>query len=135
METTCLERLGYGRRRRTENAKRRGGPAARQPTKTHAPWGGITPRWLVNFLSWTPVEAGIFRLNRVTEQGVRLVGAPRERAGVVSFVIDGCRTEDVGKGLTAKGSRCAPAITVRSRFCAVSGSKVGSSFLRSLQHS
>jgi hypothetical protein len=46
--------------------------AARQlanATKTHAQWGGITPRWLVNFLSWTPVEAGIFRLNRVKERG------------------------------------------------------------------
>jgi hypothetical protein len=45
--------------------------AARQlanATKTHAYWGGITPRWLVNFLAWTPVEAGIFRLNRVKEQ-------------------------------------------------------------------
>ena len=46
--------------------------AARQlanATKTHAQWGGITPRWLVNFLTWTPVEAGIFRLNRVKEEG------------------------------------------------------------------
>ena len=46
--------------------------AARQlanATKTHAHWGGITPRWLVNFLTWTPVEAGIFRLNRVKEEG------------------------------------------------------------------
>jgi hypothetical protein len=39
------------------------------PTKTHAQWGGITPRWLVNFLTWTPVEAGIFRLNRAKEEG------------------------------------------------------------------
>jgi hypothetical protein len=50
--------------------------AARQlanATKTHAYWGGITPRWLVNFLAWTPVEAGIFRLNRVKEQeGTRI---------------------------------------------------------------
>jgi hypothetical protein len=46
--------------------------AARQlanATKTRAQWGGITPRWLVNFLAWTPVEAGIFRLNRVKEEG------------------------------------------------------------------
>ena len=46
--------------------------AARQlanATKTRAQWGGITPRWLVNFLTWTPVEAGIFRLNRVKEAG------------------------------------------------------------------
>ncbi len=44
--------------------------AARQlanATKTRAQWGGITPRFLVNFLTWTPVEAGIFRLNRVKE--------------------------------------------------------------------
>src|SRR6185312_7594730 len=27
---------------------------------------------------------------------VRLIGAPREKAGVVSFVIDGIRTEEVG---------------------------------------
>jgi hypothetical protein len=25
----------------------------------------ITPRWLVSFLPWVPVEAGIFRLNKV----------------------------------------------------------------------
>ena len=45
--------------------------AARQlanATKTRAQWGGITPRWLVNFLTWTPVEAGIFRLNKVRER-------------------------------------------------------------------
>jgi len=46
--------------------------AARQlanATKTRAQWRGITPRWLISFLSWTPVEAGIFRLNRVREEG------------------------------------------------------------------
>ena len=36
-------------------------------TKTRAQWSGISPRWLVSFLPWTPVEAGIYRLNRVTE--------------------------------------------------------------------
>ena len=44
--------------------------AARQlanATKTRAQWPGITPRWLVSFLPWTPVEAGIYRLNRVKE--------------------------------------------------------------------
>jgi Phage capsid-like protein len=44
--------------------------AARQlanATKTRAQWSGITPRWLVTFLPWTPVEAGIYRLNRVKE--------------------------------------------------------------------
>jgi len=45
-------------------------PAARQlanATKTHAQWSGITPRWLVSFLPWVPVEAGIYRLNRVKD--------------------------------------------------------------------
>jgi hypothetical protein len=44
--------------------------AARQlanSTKTHAQWSGITPRWLPTLLPWTPVEAGIFRLNRVKD--------------------------------------------------------------------
>ena len=44
--------------------------AARQlanATKTRPQWSGITPRWLVSFLPWVPVEAGIYRLNRVKE--------------------------------------------------------------------
>ena len=48
-----------------------GEKAARQlanATKTHAQWAGITPRWLVSFLPWTPVEAGIYRLNQVVEE-------------------------------------------------------------------
>jgi hypothetical protein len=42
--------------------------AARQlanTTKTPPIWGGTTPRWLVSFLPWTPVEAGTYRVNRV----------------------------------------------------------------------
>ena len=48
-----------------------GEKAARQlanATKTHAQWAGITPRWLVSFLPWSPVEAGIYRLNQVVEE-------------------------------------------------------------------
>ena len=47
-----------------------GEKAARQlsnTTKTPAQWGGITPRWLVSFLTWTPVEAGVYRVNRVKD--------------------------------------------------------------------
>lgn len=55
----------------TEEARRTLSEAsARQlanATKTRAQWSGITPRWLVSFLPWTPVEAGIYRLNRVKE--------------------------------------------------------------------
>jgi len=36
-------------------------------TKTAPQFGAITPRWLVRFLDWKPLEAGTFRLNRVDE--------------------------------------------------------------------
>jgi len=54
----------------TEPRNTLGEKAARQlanATKTHAQWSGITPRWLISFLPWSPVEAGIYRLNRVVE--------------------------------------------------------------------
>ncbi len=47
-----------------------GDRAARQlanTTKTPPQMGTITPRWLVSFLPWTPVEAGTFRINRVKD--------------------------------------------------------------------
>ena len=48
-----------------------GEPAARQlanTTKTVPQWSAITPRWLVSFLPWVPVEAGTYRVNRVKER-------------------------------------------------------------------
>lgn len=42
--------------------------AARQlatVTKTIPQMGSITPRWLVHLLSWVPVEAGVYRVNKV----------------------------------------------------------------------
>ena len=36
-------------------------------TKTAPQYGAITPRWLVRLLDWKPLEAGIFRLNKVDE--------------------------------------------------------------------
>ena len=47
------------------------------------------------------IEQTVAGLRRIP--GVRLIGAPRERAGVVSFLVDGCRTEDVGKALDREG--------------------------------
>lgn len=38
-----------------------------------------------------------------TISGVRIIGNPKERAGVVSFVLDGMKTEDVGKALSSDG--------------------------------
>ncbi len=42
--------------------------AARQlanTTKTPPQWSGVTPRWLASLLPWTPVEAGVYRVNQV----------------------------------------------------------------------
>jgi hypothetical protein len=53
--------------------------AARQlanATKTTAQLDTITPRWLIRMLSWTPVEAGIYRLNRVVNPDSVLVACP-----------------------------------------------------------
>jgi len=47
------------------------------------------------------IEATVAGLKSI--KGLRLIGAPRERAGVVSFVLDGCRAEDVGKALDREG--------------------------------
>jgi len=35
--------------------------------------------------------------------GLRLIGTAREKAGVLSFVLDGYRTEDVGAALNRQG--------------------------------
>jgi hypothetical protein len=48
-----------------------GDVAARQlpnATKTAPQMGRITPRWLTHLLQWIPVEAGIYRLNRVKDE-------------------------------------------------------------------
>ena len=39
-------------------------------TKTAPQFGAITPRWLVRFLDWKPLEAGTFRVNKVNESKV-----------------------------------------------------------------
>src|SRR4051812_27957816 len=49
-----------------------GAQAARQlanTTKTPPQWIGVTPRWLVSLLPWTPVEAGTYRVNKVKDAG------------------------------------------------------------------
>jgi hypothetical protein len=44
--------------------------AARQlsnTTKTPPQWRGATPRWLVQMIPWTPVEAGTYRVNQALD--------------------------------------------------------------------
>ena len=40
-------------------------------TKTVPMMEAITPRWLITFLSWVPVEAGVYRLNKVKAHSSR----------------------------------------------------------------
>ena len=61
-----------------------GDRAARQlanATKTVPQMLTITPRWLVHLLPWVPVEAGIYRLNRVRHpEAVDVACPPRDES-------------------------------------------------------
>ncbi len=58
--------------------------AARQlanATKTTAQLSTITPRWLVHLLPWVPVEAGIYRLNKVADaEAIDVACPPRDES-------------------------------------------------------
>ena len=58
--------------------------AARQltnATKSTAQLDTITPRWLIQMLQWVPVEAGIYRLNRVKDpMSVTVATPPRDES-------------------------------------------------------
>ncbi|HUR74022.1 MAG TPA: family 2A encapsulin nanocompartment shell protein [Sporichthya sp.] len=67
--------------------------AARQlanATKTPAQMDLITPRWLVHLLQWVPVEAGIYRLNRVknTEDTVNVACPGRDESEIPQSFVD-----------------------------------------------
>src|SRR6202046_465101 len=60
-------------------------------TKTVPMMVTITPRWLVAFLSWVPVEAGTYRVNKVapTRPGTRTVEcAPGEEVELPEIYVD-----------------------------------------------
>jgi Phage capsid-like protein len=63
----------------TPDRRTLGERAARQlsnTTKTPPQWVGITPRWLVQLLPWTPVEAGVYRVNRVIDDKLGINCSP-----------------------------------------------------------
>src|SRR3954470_8340829 len=65
--------------------------AARQlsnTTKIPPQWVGSTPRWLVQLLPWTPVEAGGYRVNRVVNAGFAVDGSPADAAALPVALID-----------------------------------------------
>lgn len=57
-------------------------------TKTPPQWSAITPRWLVRFLDWKPLEAGILRVNKVTEKPVAVACALKEEKTVPQTFVD-----------------------------------------------
>jgi Phage capsid-like protein len=60
-------------------------------TKTAPMMEMITPRWLVTFLSWVPVEAGTYRVNKVkpTRPGTRTVEcSPDEEIDLPEIYVD-----------------------------------------------
>jgi hypothetical protein len=66
--------------------------AARQlanATKTVPQLSTISPRWLVHFLQWLPVEAGIYRLNKVKNPlNVAVACAKRDEAELPQTFVD-----------------------------------------------
>ena len=53
--------------------------AARQlsnTTKTPPQWRGATPRWLVQMIPWTPVEAGVYRVNQALDDKFAMKCSP-----------------------------------------------------------
>lgn len=66
--------------------------AARQlanATKTVPVLSTITPRWLVHLLQWVPVEAGIYRLNKVKNpQDVLVACAKRDESELPQTFVD-----------------------------------------------
>ncbi|NTU85019.1 MAG: hypothetical protein HGA45_37590 [Chloroflexales bacterium] len=66
--------------------------AARQlanTTKTAPQLGTITPRWLVHLLQWLPVEAGVYRVNKVKNPGkVEVACGDRSEAELPQTFVD-----------------------------------------------
>jgi hypothetical protein len=67
-----------------ENVRRTLGERAAQNlaniTKTPPQWVGSTPRWLVQLMPWVPVEAGIYRVNRVINDKLSVDCTPEDHA-------------------------------------------------------
>jgi len=69
-----------------------GDSAARQlanTTKTVPQLATITPRWLVHLLQWVPVEAGIYRVNKVRNpEEVKIACAKRDESELPQTFVD-----------------------------------------------
>lgn len=58
-------------------------------TKTAPQIGSVTPRWLVQLLQWVPVEAGVYRVNRVVKDApVDVVCGSRDERELPETFVD-----------------------------------------------
>jgi hypothetical protein len=57
-------------------------------TKTPPQYEDITPRWLVRLLDWKPLEAGILRVNKVTDKPVDVVCALKEEKAIPETYVE-----------------------------------------------
>src|SRR3954465_15345614 len=57
-------------------------------TKTPPQWVGSTPRWLVQLLPWTPVEAGVYRVNRGVDKKFAVEWTPHDPPELPAAEID-----------------------------------------------
>ena len=66
------------------------GPARQlaNTTKTPPQMLSITPRWLISFLPWVPVEAGTYRVNRVVEAAGDIECSPAEEIDLPETFVD-----------------------------------------------
>jgi hypothetical protein len=75
-----------------ENRRSVGDAAARQlanTTKTAPQLSSITPRWLVQLLSWVPVESGTYRVNQVkNEKDIDVVCGSRDERKLPETFVD-----------------------------------------------
>ena len=58
-------------------------------TKTAPQFRAITPRWLVRFLDWKPLESGTLRVNKVNEsKAIESICAHEDESPIVSTFVD-----------------------------------------------
>src|SRR5208282_2005235 len=82
-------------------------------TKTAPMMEAITPRWLISFLSWVPVEAGVYRLNKVkpTRPGTRTIEcSPDEEIDLPEIYVD---YEEKPREYTLNAVTCASDVQTR----------------------
>lgn len=80
--------------------------AARQlanATKTVPQLSTITPRWLLHLLNWVPVEAGIYRVNRVINPDKVAIHSEEQGEGEAR-----CRRPTSTTRPTRANTRCGP---------------------------